>query len=140
MSLINRRTFLKLAGLFTVTSIAAIKGIDLSTKTVEQYLSEVLQKTNGIIANETFILSKPLNFYDCEGIVIRNCYFKPSKDFEGNKLIVLDKTNELLIQNCIFDLSPLNGIKDDICAIHEAGNSTYTSVEGCTIHCGVNLV
>ena len=133
---LSRRTFLKVASLFTVTSIAAIKGFNIgSTKTVEETITELLIKTNGVLENQTFILSKPLNFYDCEGLIIKHCTFKPSLDFEGDALIVLDKTNELTISNCLIKLEHLSD-SDGFCALKDCGNTINTIVDSCHFDSG----
>jgi len=128
---LTRRAFLKIASLFTVTSIAAIKGFNIgSAKTVEETITELLTKTNGVLENQTFILSKPLNFYDCEGLIIKHCTFKPSPDFVGDALIVLDKTNELTISNCLIKLEHLSG-SDGIHALKDCDNTINTIVDSC---------
>ena len=68
---LTRRTFLKSASLFTVSSIAYVNGWSPNVKkqSIEEYLNKLLTDNDGVIDGKTFILTKPLEFYDCYGLL-----------------------------------------------------------------------
>lgn len=101
VDLSRRRVVKSIAGLAALAAVAPLTGELLSVKSVQVRFEELAK--SGIITGQTFYLDRTLVLEGLDNIIISNCEFIALPNFEGNVLIEMRATSNVVIRDCWLD-------------------------------------